>query len=54
MNPIQLYDKINNKIFKNNEEYIIKTNISDIVLSDKFKNNLNEGSKEKNDDESFF
>ena len=38
VNPFWIYDKIYNNLFKNDKEYIIKTNMTEICLSEKLNN----------------
>lgn len=47
VNEFWIYDKINNIIFKDDKEYIIKTNSTEIILSEKI-NNDNKNKKSTN------
>ena len=50
VNPLWIDDKVNNHIFKDDEEYEIKTNFGDIVLREKYeKNKITEEEEIKKD-----
>ena len=52
VNPLQINDKVNNHIFKDNKEYEIKTNFGDIILREKYENDklTEETNSNKKDD----
>ena len=51
VNPLWIDDKVNNHVFKADEEYEIKTNFGDIVLREKYeKNKLNDEEDIKKED----
>ena len=51
VNPLWIDDKVNNHVFKADEEYEIKTNFGDIVLREKYeKNKLDEEEEIKKED----
>ena len=51
VNPLWIDDKVNNHVFKADEEYEIKTNFGDIVLREKYeKNKLDEEEDIKKED----